>query len=131
MEKRKLNNGFTILEMMIVLLIISVSTIGIQAHSYHPSLSIFMKKMMSYSIALQEQAYIHKEEKQVSIGHSYAMFEDTMLEYPNGIACDVLSFHYNEKGNISRANTVTCYQGNETMSLIYQLGTGRVRIEKR
>lgn len=131
MEMRKLNNGFTVLEMMIVLLILSISTLGIQAHSYHPSLSIFMKKMMSYSIVLQEQAYLEKEEKQVDIGSSYAVFDDDVFNYPNGISCDLQSFHYNEKGNISRANTVTCHQGKESMSLIYQLGTGRVRIEKR
>lgn len=125
------NNAFTILEMMIVLLIVSISTIGIQAHSYQPSLSIFMKKMMSYSIILQEQAFIEKEQKQVTIENSQAYFDSTLLTYPTVISCEAQSFHYNEKGNISKANTITCYRGNETMSLIYQLGTGRVRIEKR
>ena len=45
-------------------------------------------------------------------------------EFDESIACETLSFHYNAKGNISKANTLECHDQQGTKKLIFQLGSG-------
>ena len=58
-----------------------------------------------------------------------AYFADIEFQYPPSISCTPFAFHYNAKGNISQAHTIQCTDKVRTIRLIYQLGSGRVRIE--
>ena len=128
MVKHKPVNAFTLLEMMVVLFIVSIFSFSF----YIPgdSLSLFMEKMMMYSITCQEKAFQNKEEVDVEIDRDYALFGDVEFDYPSSIHCSTTSFHYNSKGNISKAQTVSCTNGQASQSLVYQLGSGRVRIDE-
>lgn len=129
MDKQKHNNAFTLLECLLVLLIVSVFSLAILGTRNVSSLTVFTEKMMSYSVLTQEKAFIEKERMMVVIDNTYAKFDDIWFDYPLGITCDATSFHYNAKGSISKANTITCSDGILTRKLIFQLGSGRARIE--
>ncbi|MDD7281380.1 competence type IV pilus minor pilin ComGD [Floccifex sp.] len=127
MDKHKVHNGFTIVEMLFVLLIVCMFSIPIQKPK--SSLTMFMKQMMAYSITMQQKAFETKQEVNVTINKHNALFDEYSVDYPSNISCTPVSFHYNENGNISKALTLSCYEENKQMKLIYQLGSGRVRYE--
>ena len=128
MDKLYHNNAFSLLEMLMVLLMISIFSISFMIPK--DNLTIFMDQMLMYSVISQEEAFIEKKDVNVTIENHYAQFGNITFEYPDSIACSIKSFHYNSKGNISSANTVTCSNGTTSKSLIYQLGSGRVRIDE-
>ena len=128
MDRPPVNNAFTMLETMFVLLILTVFT-WLSIPPSFSSVNLFAKRVMAYSVLTQEKAFVEKSEKEVRIETHKAVFDTIELEYPSRITCDPYTFHYNAKGNISRANTIKCYEGERTISLIFQLGSGRVRIE--
>ena len=88
-----------------------------------------MKQVQTLCVCAQQKAYVNKEKIQVNVNESI-WIDSNEYPIPKDIVCDVNSFHYNEKGNISRANTLHCHNSKEKMKLIFQLGTGRVRLEK-
>ena len=105
-------NGFTLVEMLVVLLIVSMLGFGLST-KMHSSLYVFMKHRKVY----------------VEIGDSIYMDE---VEYgiPHDIACDHVSFYYNAKGNMSKAMSLHCQNASSQMKLVFQVGAGRVRLEK-
>ncbi|WP_221248059.1 prepilin-type N-terminal cleavage/methylation domain-containing protein [Catenisphaera adipataccumulans] len=125
----KHSNGFTMVEMMLVMLLICVMGIGIKATQFHSSQSVLVKALSSQAIVMQEQAYAYKESRAVEIKEHEAIFDQKVMTYPPDIVCTPFAFHYNAAGNISQGGTVTCHSGNQTMRLVFQLGSGRVRIE--
>ena len=121
-------NAFSLVEMLLVLLIISVLSFGVYTSS-HSSLYIFMKKLESYCLIAQQKAYIEKRVVNVKVnGKIYIANE--MYDIPKDIRGDERSSFFNEKGNISKAGHITCSNQSQSMNLIFQLGTGRMRIEK-
>lgn len=129
MEKRVYSNGFTMVEVLLVLLIVLVLSLASVQVRTVDSLSVFMEKMMAKCVLLQEEAFITKETKYVQIMAHGTYFDDEYFEYPSSISCSSISFFYNAKGNISMANTLTCSNTNSKRKLIFQLGSGRVRLE--
>jgi len=128
MDKPPVNNAFTLMEALLTLLIISLLTLI----SLKPSIShleYFSRKMAAYSVLTQEKAFIAKENKDVRIEKDRAYFADIEFQYPPSISCTPFAFHYNAKGSISQAHTIQCTDKDRTIHLIYQLGSGRVRIE--
>lgn len=127
MEMRKPNNGFTMLQTLFVLMIFCI--LAIQVRPYRPSLRLFMKQMLDQSILMQERAMREKREVSVIwLDHSVS-FDGHSLRYPSSVSCESATYHYNAKGNISNALTITCYQGKTSSRLIFQLGSGRGRLE--
>lgn len=129
MDKPSLNkNGFTFLEMMIVLLIVSILSFGLYS-KMHSSLYVFMKQVQTLCITAQQKAYVERRKVYVSIQDSILVDE---VEYgiPKDIACDSVSFYYNAKGNMSKAFSFHCSNTNTKMKLVFQVGAGRVRLEK-
>lgn len=77
----------------------------------------------------QQKAYVERRKVYVSIQDSILVDE---VEYgiPKDIACDSVSFYYNAKGNMSKAFSFHCSNTNTKMKLVFQVGAGRVRLEK-
>lgn len=129
MDKPSLNkNGFTFLEMMIVLLIVSILSFGLYS-KMQSSLYVFMKQVQTLCITAQQKAYAEHRKVYVHIQDSIHVDE---IEYkiPKDIACDSVDFYYNAKGNISKALSLHCSNSSTKMKLVFQVGAGRVRLEK-
>ena len=122
------NNGYSLLECLIVLLIVSVISISIPT-VHTDSLSIFSKSMKMRCIQIQEQAFAKKEETYVQFSNHSVDFNGNIIQYPKDIVCDVGLFHYNADGNISKGGHITCKKKNESIRLVFQIGAGRVRLQ--
>ncbi len=130
MEMQKRNrNAFTLVEMLIVLLIVSIVSIQFRPRPSLYSLTLFMNQLKSHCIDLQQRAFIDKRDLYITFDTSYVDFDGQRVNYPKEVACTPKTFHYNSNGNISNAQTITCKSGNLERKLIFQLGQGRVRIE--
>lgn len=88
-----------------------------------------MKQVQTLCITAQQKAYVEHCKVYVSIQDSILVDE---VEYgiPKDIACDSVSFYYNAKGNMSKAFSFHCSNTNTKMKLVFQVGAGRVRLEK-
>lgn len=114
--------------MLIVLFIVSMLGFGLSFHM-HSSLYVFMKNLQTLCITAQEKAYV--EHKKVYVKLNDKIYVDE-VEYliPNDIVCDSISFYYNAKGNMSKALSLHCQNASSQMKLVFQVGAGRVRLEK-
>ena len=121
-------NGFTFVEMMIVLLIVSILSLGLYS-KMHTSLYVFMKQVQTLCITAQQKAYVERRKVYVSIQDSI-LVDEVEYRIPKDIACDSVSFYYNAKGNMSKAFSFHCSNTNTKMKLVFQVGAGRVRLEK-
>ncbi len=121
-------NGFTLVEMLIVLFIVSMLGFGLSFHM-HSSLYVFMKNLQTLCITAQEKAYVDHKKVYVKLNDKIYVDE---VEYliPNDIVCDSVSFYYNAKGNMSKALSLHCQNASSQMKLVFQVGAGRVRLEK-
>ena len=128
MDKPVLGNGFTLLEALLVLLICSILFLTLPIHpmSFSP---IFSKEIQFQCLEAQEQAFSNKEEVPVVFEERKAQFGNTMYSYPEGIVCEPARFHYNFNGNISKGGHVSCSKGKKKIRFIFQIGTGRIRVE--
>lgn len=121
-------NGFTLVEMLIVLFIVSMLGFGL-SFRMHSSLHVFMKRLQTLCITAQEKAYVDHKKVYVKLNDKVYVDE---VEYliPNDIVCDSVSFYYNAKGNMSKALSLHCQNASSQMKLVFQVGAGRVRLEK-
>ena len=121
-------NGFTLVEMLIVLFIVSMLGFGL-SFRMHSSLYVFMKNLQTLCITAQEKAYVDHKKVYVKLNDKIYVDE---VEYliPNDIVCDHVSFYYNAKGNMSKALSLHCQNASSQMKLVFQVGAGRVRLEK-
>lgn len=114
--------------MLIVLFIVSMLGFGI-SFRMHSSLYVFMKRLQTLCITAQEKAYVQHRNVYVKLNDKIYVDE---VEYliPNDIVCDSVSFYYNAKGNMSKALSLHCQNASSQMKLVFQVGAGRVRLEK-
>ena len=121
-------NGFTLVEMLIVLFIVSKLGFGLSFHM-HSSLYVFMKNLQTLCITAQEKAYVDHKKVYVKLNDKIYVDE---VEYliANDIVCDSVSFYYNAKGNMSKALSLHCQNASSQMKLVFQVGAGRARLEK-
>ena len=129
MDKPSPTNGFTMLEALFVLMIFTFTSYSL-FHTPSDSLSIFARTIQMRCIQTQEQAFYNKETTTVLFGTHSAYFNEEEVDYPKGIVCDAMRFQYNADGNISKGGHVSCSNGSESVRFIFQIGAGRVRIEK-
>ena len=114
--------------MLIVLIIVSMLGFGI-SFRIHSSLYVFMKNLQTLCITAQEKAYVDHKKVYVKLNDKIYVDE---VEYliPNDIVCDSVSFYYNANGNMSKALSLHCQNASSQMKLVFQVGAGRVRLEK-
>ena len=88
-----------------------------------------MRQVQTLCITAQQKAYVERRKVYVNIQDSILVDE---VEYgiPKDIACESVSFYYNAKGNMSKAFSFHCSNTNTKMKLVFQVGAGRVRLEK-
>lgn len=128
MGKPKPINAFSLIEMLVVLLIVSICMMGIHVSTQVP-LFLFMKQLQSRFLVCQQKAFCQKEDIAIEIRENQALFDSDIWTYPMGIACSPGHYSFNANGNISRAGTIRCTNSSQQRSLVLQLGSGRSRIE--
>ncbi|MBP3853373.1 MAG: hypothetical protein J6D18_02260 [Erysipelotrichaceae bacterium] len=128
MDRPRLNNAFTLLEALLVLLIVSVCSLSVHSATQVPLL-VFMKQMETNLFHCQQQAFAQKRKVVVQIGEQAALMDERLRDYPLGVSCHPQVLSFNANGNVSRATTVTCTNQTQQRKIVIQLGSGRMRIE--
>lgn len=127
--KRSVRNGFTVMEMLIVMLIVGIlMSMGVN-RTPSASLNLFMKQLQSAILTEQFGAFEEREKRQVRIDRHSFKGDAIFFDYPQGITCSPLTVSYNARGNIAKAGTVNCSDGHHFGKLVFQIGAGRVRLE--
>ena len=82
MGKPSVNNAFTLLEGLFVLLIISLLTLVTIFKPVSSSLKLFGNQILSYCVFTQEKAFMDKEQKNVEIKTDHAIFDKIRFNFP-------------------------------------------------
>ena len=88
-----------------------------------------MRQVQTLCITAQQKAYVERRKVYVNIQDSI-LVDEVECGIPKDIACESVSFYYNAKGNMSKAFSFHCSNTNTKMKLVFQVGAGRVRLEK-
>jgi competence protein ComGD len=129
MTDESAKNGYGMIEMCLVLLIVSIGLLLASSKTPSSSLPLFMEQLESVLLQAQCEAIESRQTQSVAIGEKSAKAGSHRLAYPADIVCEPLSFTYNARGNISKAGTIHCQSSNGAMKIICQIGGGRMRIE--
>lgn len=124
MEKHMSNhNGFTLLETLIVLSIISMMMIISPLQNSFQTIQIQQDIMVLYEFLLRAQndAILYHRHNEVILNQhrAYSLYETIDFQQLNMM---YQSFHFNEKGHISKACTIRFV--NSERQIVAQLGSG-------
>lgn len=122
-------NGFTILEMMVVLLIVSILLSTTQLSVKPDGLSLFSKNLLLTIQSEQFKAFETRQSRQIIIDQHHYETQEAKINYPSSISCTPQILRFTNKGNISKGGSITCTQGAKQIRLVFQLGTGKGRID--
>ncbi|WNB93558.1 competence type IV pilus minor pilin ComGD [Bacillus sp. NEB1478] len=147
MKLNKGQYGFSLIEMMIVLLIISIMvTIAF------PKFDAFQKnRKTEYFIASFQKDLLHIQQRAILEGSTYRLIinnENHFYEirgyksgqpvkkyFPEFITFVTYSMsliiQYNQFGNINRAGTLYINSGNQTYKMVFQIGKGKFNVSKQ
>lgn len=128
MDKPWHNKGYTLIECVFVLLVLmSLLLLTISNTSNNANQVLLTIKEKIHQAHLNSLVYHEPTE---------LVFEGSMLSIGNKVydfspwVCEDLVFHYNAIGNINQANTLRCYYKQKEVRFIFNLGTGRCRLEE-
>lgn len=109
MVKQRRVKGFTLIEMLIVLGIVSLTTLTIAN----------VVKPMHYRTA-------YRQVSDALYAQSLAMIDDAIYSVELIEGCDIETWFYHPNGTVNQANTYTC--GNN--KIVVHLGSGNLEIER-
>ena len=118
--------GFTLLEMMIVLSLLSLFTLFVHQIQVHHQIEPF-EQLKSYLLKAQNDANQQNRKMIVKINGD-EVFIDHQYYIIEHLNAEMVTFHYNEFGNISKACTIKS-KSTQT-SMVLQLGSGNLEIRK-
>lgn len=122
-------NGFTLTESLICLLIICLIMLITPGPKNRVSIERFMSGLENRIVMVQSQSFSEKLPSKIEIRNSSAVFSSGSIRFPAGITCEEASIAFNSRGNIQAGGHFSCSDGFQTRTMVYQIGTGRVRYE--
>lgn len=130
MEKLFVNKGFTLIEMIFVLLIMSILSLTLILKNYDESILKWnMNKMKSYLLCQKREALLLKENKDIVIKNNSIWNGQSMIYLHPKIVCDNYEFKINERGNVNKGGSIVCSYGTHERSLIINLGNGNFYVK--
>lgn len=129
MVKHRYADGFTMIEMLLVLGILSTFVLLMPIAKEPISLHIHMQRMKEQLLSLQTHAILNKKTMNAQINTTQMICGNETFTYAKGIVCDPSQVSFNALGNVNQARTIHCFANRRKMKLVIQLGSGRMRIE--
>ena len=126
MDKHRQNSGFTLIEMLLVFLILSVALFLFPImHARREMMGLRMDLLQKQLLLAQAKAM--REGKKISVVLDGTMLQYDGYRYDLGMRCEgKVVFHPN--GNVDRARTIPCHMEHGGKELIIQLGSGRMYV---
>lgn len=134
MDRPPCDSGFTLVEMLLVLLLLSVLLLVTPLLKRQQRILLRMDVQQIREICTKAQAQAIREHKSIPIkiqgskvcSKVYCNREIYSLQ--SSTSCSSMSFHYTAQGTISKAFTLNCRSASSTVQLVAQLGSGRMDV---
>ncbi|MEF9961008.1 MAG: competence type IV pilus minor pilin ComGD [Erysipelotrichaceae bacterium] len=131
MGKQVLNKGFTMIEMILVLSIISIMMLIVpNLLRYEIPLSFQMQYLKEQLLTNQIKAMMNKKRIFLAIHHDSITINEQEYKFQGNMICEPTTIAFNGFGNVNKAQSIHCYQGESTMRIVVQLGSGRTDVRK-
>ncbi|MEF9968506.1 MAG: competence type IV pilus minor pilin ComGD [Longicatena sp.] len=125
------NKGFSLLEMLLVLSVISILlfVFPLIAPNKGILLRYEMETIRQKLMASQDHAMLTKQNITIAFNGNVLSIQKHDYDLKYNVECHGNPFLFNEMGNVSRAQSVQCSLQNKEAKLIVQLGSGRMYVK--
>lgn len=129
MDRPPCDSGFTLVEMLLVLLLLSVLLLVTPLLKRQQRILLRMDVQQIREICTKAQAQAIREHKSIpiKIQGSKVYCDREIYSLQSSTSCSSMSFHYTAQG-ISKAFTLNCRSASSTVQLVAQLGSGRMDV---
>ena len=124
MDRPPCDSGFTLVEMLLVLLLLSVLLLVTPLLKRQQRILLRMDVQQIREICTKAQAQAIREHKSIPI----KIQGSKVYSLQSSTSCSSMSFHYTAQGTISKAFTLNCRSASSTVQLVAQLGSGRMDV---
>lgn len=130
MVKHVSNKGFTLIEMMLILMVLSMLIIIVPVVRPQKTIQLQyeMQTMKQILMETQMTAWISHTNQQVKIHTSSISYLGKTHQLANGIQCEPAIVKYYDNGNIAQAKTIRCSCDGASRRIILELGSGSIYV---
>ncbi|MEG0092493.1 MAG: type II secretion system protein [Erysipelotrichaceae bacterium] len=131
MVKQVFNKGFTMIEMIIVLSIISIMLLLVpKLFIYEIPLSYQMQYLKEQLLSIQMKALLQKQRINIEIQSNGIYVHSRFQPFQGNMICEPTTLSFNQFGNVNHAQSIMCYLHQNQIKLVIQLGSGRMNVQR-
>lgn len=128
--KHGVNKAYTMIEMMLVIILLSIFLLIIPPiFKNKASLNFTCEKIKSFLLNEKILAITLKEERNISIAQNYIQTDSEKMKLGNGIYCDSYTLKFNARGNVNMGGSIHCYSGDDERKIVINLGSGNIYVK--
>ena len=122
--------GYTLIEMCLVLSVTSTFLLLVpNTFRSNAVLTFEMHRMLEVIKSAKAIAIQNRETKVITIEQNEFYIDEKRFVLDPRVQCEPYTFHFNGRGNISMANSVTCTYFQSEATLVMNLGNGNMYVK--
>lgn len=127
MDRLQSNDGFTLIEMLFVLMVLCICMLitPVISKQQNISLHLDLERIREILIDTQVEALKRHQKISVKIYDRYVLADDRKYALSSSSSCSFVQFHFTAQGTISKGFTLKCKNSETSSSLVAQIGSGR------
>lgn len=124
------NKGFTLIEMLLVLCIISVYLLIVPIAKAHTQAQLRFHLLTFKQTLLQAQALAMQQHREVQVSFNEDGYykDDIFYAWRSQMGCEAGEIRFLPQGSVHRAQSIHCFQGDQQMKIVVQLGSGQMDV---
>lgn len=129
-RQRFTNGGYTLIEMLLVLTLLSVFLLLVPFHHAQRKTLLYTEMEALRQHVLQAQSEAILTHRRITVQSDTAIYiQNKRILRHSKLSCARQSFHFNAQGNVSKACTLHCQMDGKQASLVIELGSGRMYVQ--
>lgn len=126
----QIKQGFTLVQTLFVLFMVSVVLLLIPNVTRRSSgLNFEVHKVKDLLLQQQAKAIYGKRKETITIDRSVFITSEKTIKLAKGIHCGNHEIHFNERGNVNMARTITCSYNNKQKNIVIHIGNGNLYVK--